>query len=186
MKTLKILIFIIVCLVARNIILAQNTGSIAKYKVTTIWKANSGEFELIESYNAELETTAQLRSDYNIIPDVGECWMIKNQQEYSLICRNPRFNSAVFNEYNFFIASGMSSGCNTPMAKADLYLNGKENKNTLYIFVTPQSLCKNGLFVTFTFLVPKKYCNNISNITWINKINYELIKKVQDSTQYDQ
>ena len=59
-------------------------------------------------------------------------------------------------------------------------LAGKENKNILYIFITTQSLCKNGLFVTLTVLVPKKNCNNISDIICVKKIGLLSFQIVQN------
>lgn len=183
MKTIKILILTTVCLCANIAIMSQNTRSITKFKVNTTWKDNSREFELIESFSTELNDNYQVANDYTALPDFEECWMIKNIQEYNLISKNPKLNSAVFDNYNLFITSTSSSGCKLPLAQVSSYSDGKGNKNILYIFITPQSLCKNGLFVTLTFLVPKKNCSNISDIICVKKMNYELMKRNQESTQ---
>ncbi len=161
MKTIKILILIIVCLIVNSISNAQTLSDIKTYNVNVSWKDNSDESKLISTLNAEVVSVGT--DIYKYIPKEG-CLMITNWEEYNLICKKPQVSSIVFNNHNLFLMFVASSGCELPTAKVGLYSNGN-----ISVFIKLESTYRNMQYIIVSFLIPKKYCNGITNISEIHK-----------------
>lgn len=175
----KLIVTSFLCLLSVGYMSAQITKDSIRYDIKDLKTKEYDKLSCIETFETSYLCPDRDSIKYGVLPKYGQCLIIKDKSEYKkLVSKKNLMEDIDFDKYSLIVAYPTAGGC---PSSVDICIMENPDDNRRYLVIDNFSLCYIMAFRIITLLVPKEYCQNLSDVYMYKRyISHHNIKNISE------